>query len=343
MFKEMKVITDTNQIDRKKWREFINTHPHGNILQTPEMYEVYKKTKNYEPICIAAIENDEIVAILLAVIQKDYEGILGSFTARSIIFGGPIINSDHPILLDLLIKKYLNLVKNKAIYTQIRNFTEQNTNDKNVFIKNSFEFENHLNILVSLSKSEEQLWNELHSKRRNIIRRAKKEGVVLNLQNDEISLRQSYEILKEVYTRAKLPLPKYDLIKNLLGVEDAEFKLLNFTAVYEQKIIGCMLILAYKKVLYDFFAGSFQAYYKKYPNDLIPWEIFIWGKLNGYELFDFGGAGKPNVPYGVREYKLKFGGELVNFGRYTFVHKPLMFILGKVALKLWQKLWQKLR
>ena len=36
----------------------------------------------------------------------------------------------------------------------------------------------------------------------------------------------------------------------------------------------------------------------------------------------FGGAGKPDKPYGVRDYKLKFGGQLVNWGRFEKVHKP---------------------
>ena len=83
---------------------------------------------------------------------------------------------------------------------------------------------------------------------------------------------------------------------------------------------------------------NYPEYYNKYPNDLIPWEVFLWGKEHGFELFDFGGAGKPNKPYSVRDYKLKFGGELVNYGRFEKVHKPLLMEMGKTGLKIWQKL-----
>ena len=72
-------------------------------------------------------------------------------------------------------------------------------------------------------------------------------------------------------------------------------KLIIFCAYYEGEIIGCMLALAFKDKIYDFYAGSIKKFYNKYPNDLIPWEVFIWGKENGYRVFDFGGAGKPNV------------------------------------------------
>jgi hypothetical protein len=60
----------TNSTDVTKWSDFVYNHPRGNIFQTPEMAEVYKRTKNYEPITLAAIntKNDEILAILQAVV-----------------------------------------------------------------------------------------------------------------------------------------------------------------------------------------------------------------------------------------------------------------------------------
>ena len=79
-------------------------------------------------------------------------------------------------------------------------------------------------------------------------------------------------------------------------------------------------------------------YYKKYPNDLLPWEIFLWGIKNKYSTFDFGGAGKPDIPYGVRDYKKKFGGEIVEYGRYLNVHSPSLMRLGRLGLKIWKKI-----
>jgi len=72
------------------------------------------------------------------------------------------------------------------------------------------------------------------------------------------------------------------------------------------------------------------------PNDVLPWHIFLWGKQNGFKVFDFGGAGKPNIPYGVRDYKLKFGGKLVNFGRFELIHKPVLYRLGLIGLFLFK-------
>lgn len=55
----------------------------------------------------------------------------------------------------------------------------------------------------------------------------------------------------------------------------------------------------------------------------------------GCTTFDFMGAGKPNKPYGVREFKKRFGGELVEYGRYRLICKKKYFNLGKFVMKLY--------
>jgi lipid II:glycine glycyltransferase (peptidoglycan interpeptide bridge formation enzyme) len=51
------------------------------------------------------------------------------------------------------------------------------------------------------------------------------------------------------------------------------------------------------------------------------------------------GAGKPDDGgYGVRDFKLKFGGELVELGRYIHVCNRLLFAVGKYGVKIMKKL-----
>ena len=65
-----------------------------------------------------------------------------------------------------------------------------------------------------------------------------------------------------------------------------------------------------------------RAFGSHHPNELLRWHILQWGMEHGYELFDFGGAGKPDEAYSVRDFKSKFGGELVSLGRNIYVHRP---------------------
>ena len=49
------------------------------------------------------------------------------------------------------------------------------------------------------------------------------------------------------------------------------------------------------------------------------------------------GAGKPNEDYGVREFKSKFGGELVEFGRFERINNHFLYLIGKTGLKILKK------
>ena len=325
--------------NRREWSEFVYNHPEGNIFQTPEMFDVYNETDKYEPFVFAVVnDRKKFEAILIAVIQKEHKGLMGIFSSRAIIFGGPLVKGDNSEVLDFLLKKYNKKIKNKVVYSQFRNFWDWGIL-KNIMQKNNFIFEEHLNILVDLSKSQDILWNNVHSKRRNEIRRSKKENTLFSEENSEEALKKCYSILREVYSRAKLPIPEYDFFLNLFKM-GSEPGMRAFCARYDSKIIGCMIVLIYKGKIYDFFAGSKKEFYNKYPNDLIPWEVFLWGKRNGYEKFDFGGAGKPGVNYGVRDYKKKFGGEFVNFGRFEKIHKPFIFRFSKLGFRIWKMIKQ---
>ena len=97
-----------------------------------------------------------------------------------------------------------------------------------------------------------------------------------------------------------------------------------------------MFVLCFKDRIYDWYAGSYKEFYNKYPNDILPWKIFLWSKENNFSIFDFGGAGSPDVEYSVRDYKKKFGGATVNFGRYQLNHKPILMIFAFIGFKLWR-------
>jgi lipid II:glycine glycyltransferase (peptidoglycan interpeptide bridge formation enzyme) len=330
------LITDISQIDKKKWTNFVINHPNGNIFQSTYMYMVYKKTKNYQPIFLCVLDNqNNIFGLMVSVLQREFSNFIGNFTARSVIEGGPLIRDDNKKILDIILNEYNKLIGKRAIYTQFRNIWDWK-NKKSIFETNGFIYQDHLDIINDLSISEDAILNEMHAKRRYGIRRAKNEGLSFKVSKDLQDLNECYNILKEVYTHAKLPIADFSLFKNLFEMTENNCGLKLFCATYNNEIIGCMLALVYKDIIYDYYAGAYKEYYSKYPNDFIPFEVFKWGIKKGYRLFDFGGAGKPGVPYGVRKYKEQFGGKLINFGRYEKVHNHTFMIIGKIGLKVYK-------
>lgn len=331
-----KIITDPEFLDKQQWSDFVFNHPFGNAFQTPEMYEVYKKTLLYKPIVVAALDNQKILGILQAVIQREYQNPLGFISSRSIIWGGPLVIDNDLNIIEKLLKSYDSKVKGKVIYSQFRNFWKQE-DEKILFKEIGYNYEEHLNILIDLKKTEEELWKEIDSRKRNYINRNRKEGLEFGMSDDDKILYECYDILKDVYSKAKLPLPNINFFILLKKISNNNFKMVSFFVKYNNEIISCLLSLCYNHRIYELYVGNKSKYLNKNGGDLLLWEIFMWGKQNGYSIFDFGGAGKPNVPYGVRDYKKKFGGEMVEFGRYEKIHHPALMKIAKSGFKIWQK------
>ena len=50
------------------------------------------------------------------------------------------------------------------------------------------------------------------------------------------------------------------------------------------------------------------------------------------------GAGAPgDGGYGVREFKAKFGGELVEYGRFKYICNKPLYAIGKLGVKLMKR------
>lgn len=324
-----------DNVPKDKWSDFINKHPHGCVFQTPEMFKVCKKAKYFEPIFLSVVDDGkQILGVLLAVIQKEHSGFWGKFSSRSIIIGGPLVKNDDLEILYILLNEYKRRIKGKVVYSQFRNMRDWNF-AKGVFEKLDFLYEDHLDILINLNKEKDELWSACSRDRKKSI----KKGLSF-LTIEEIDMAKHidaiYGLLVGVYNRIKLPIPGKEYFWNACDILGGNGYLRTFGAFKNSNLIGVRIVLCYKELIYDWYAGANDSFLEYRPNDVLPWHVLLWGKNKGFKTFDFGGAGKPNISYGVRDYKLKFGGKLVNFGRFELIHKPVLYRLGLLGLFLFK-------
>ena len=338
------MIKITDSPDIKRWSEFVYNHPKGNIFQTPEMAEVYRRTKNYEPITLAAVDTEtgDVVAVLLAVIIKEVGGILKHFSTRSVIHGGPLFVEGEKgrDAIKILLEHYDKIVQKKVLYTLVRNMYDT-SEISNAFNSKSYKYEDHLNYLIDLNQSVNELWTRLYKSRRNGINRAKRRGVIIEevINSDVIPI--LYELLKETYMNAKLPLADISLFQSIFEILSQRNMAKIFIANWENTYIGTIIITSYRNTIFDWYAGAPRRYSRLCPNDILAWHAIEWGAKNGYRIFDFGGAGNPKEEYGVREFKKQFGGKMVNFGRYKKIHSPLKMKIAEKGLEIYRRILLK--
>jgi len=325
----------TADLKKESWEEFVFRHPLGNIFQTPEIFEVYKNTKNYEPLLRAIIdENGSIIAVLLAVVQKDLGGMFGNFTARAVISGGPLTRSGGNeneavrILLEALSKD----IGKKVVYLQFRNLFDCSA-FKAEFDAVGYRMEEHLNFIINLNQDEERLWDELYSAKRRAIKKAINEKLEVKILSQPHQIKESFDILKSFYRKIRIPLPDKSYFDSIFQILYPKNMAKAFGVYYLDKMIGALYVFLYKNTITVGYTASLLKHRSKRPNDILYWEAIKWGSRNGYKIFDFGGAGAPDRKYGVRDFKKQFGGATVNYGRFFKTYKPVYAALINAGLK----------
>lgn len=288
--------------------------------------------------------------VCVGYITKETNTIKQYLTCRVIIIGGPLLAEDiSATALAALLKVVKAMgnglwaigeennrqspIANRPIYIESRNFHDY-SKWKSIFETNGFAYQQHLNYHVNTSTVEIAQSN-IGKHRWKYIRLSMRDGAKI-VENPNIEqVRVFYTILQDLYeTKVKTPLWSWEFFERLYYVEHAKYILVEL----DGKIVGgtaCVSLLG--KAVYEWYACGID----NCRNDIRPLSVAIWGEMqyaaeNGYPLFDFMGAGKPDEPYGVRDFKAEFGGELVEHGRFLCVRKPLLYWIGKMGVR-WLK------
>jgi len=328
-----RVTADPSAVQRSAWEAWVLNHPGGTVFHLPGMYETYLHTFNWEPLLLLALDEDSgMKGVLLAVIQREQGLLKRRLTSRSVIFGGAV-GDDNLTILSLL-KRYVEEIRGRAIYTQVRNFTDPGEEVKSVYREAGFTFEEHLNIRVDLAMPEPEFWKGIKQNRKAGINKAKKQGFSFRVTTDDAVIEQFYRLLGSTYSRTGLPYPDISFFWALS--EHLHGELRWFILEKDGKPGIILAAFVSKNTLWIFYPGINQShsFLQLRPVDLFYWEVMRWGMANGVTVLDWMGAGRPDKEYGVRYFKQQYGGDLISAGRFQAVHRPLLMLIGKTGVSL---------
>lgn len=328
----MKIV---GTVENKEWARYVSIHPYGNIFQSPEINVVYSDTDYYEPVFIAAKERGDIQGLIQGVIIQESGFIKGKMSSRCVVRGGPLVSD--PSVVGPLLEKFSDRVEKKAIFTQLRNLFDTSHYKKKI-IDEDFDFDSHLNYLVDLDCSEDEVWNGFSKSRRKGIRQAQRAGIKVKKVSTAEEMEILYDLIQKTYSRVQIPVASKSLFTSAFKNLSDKKMILPLLAYKKGIPIAGRIALCYMHTIYDWYAGDEEGYRDEHANELLVWEFLKHGVEGSYKIFDFGGAGHPDEKYGPREFKRRFGGKKVNFGRYEKVHKPIMLSMSEKAYKLYRRL-----
>lgn len=327
----------TQSPDVLKWKRFLELSPHSTIFHTPEIYHVFSNTRNHHPLVYAIENNDEILAMLNPVLITLEPGLLHALTTRAIHYGGPayLENEKSMQALQILLDFYSKKMKSLALFTDFRNLTDP-ASILPILEHQGFIKEPHINYWIHLDQPLDKIWQQFSKSARRNVRQAEKKSVVYEELSDVMNIPDFYRILECTFTMKKTPLVDISFFQKAFEQLRPAGYVKFFRARAENQYFASFLILIYKKTIYLFYSADNFEMRNFYPTDGFIWHILQWGHHQGYQLFDFGWAGRSDQPYGVRQFKEKFGGDLIAFGRHQLIHKPALLKMSKLGYNAWQ-------
>lgn len=254
-------------------------------------------------------------------IEQDAVSCLGQVlgwgpSKRAIIQGGPQVPSFTPnsaqALHDVMARFRNEAEQQHCVYAEIRCFEDYSAY-RNVLEQAGWQYQPHYDIYIDVR-------NTVPDAKMRQIRAAIQQGYTWREATSETDVQAFYTELKHLYhTKVHRPLPNVAFFLQAWqqGV----------TALVVERagtIVGGVLMPILDTTAYEWYiCGQVMS----------TWAMIDYSRQHGIERIDMMGAGEPNVPYGVRDFKLAMGGELHDFGRYRCILRPMWYQLGSLLMK----------
>ena len=325
----MLTILTYHEIDQKQWQELSQSSIVATWFQTDEAYRFYQSVGGMQAFAYGVSEEGRLTGVVVGYTTQEKCKFKQHFTCRTIIYGGPLLADDisEEALATLL--KAIRRQGDKAIYVETRNFHDY-SRWKSVFTHSGFTYQPHYDIHVHCNDT-----HNISRRRQRELKRAITNGAIVCEAQSEQEVREWYLILSQLYReKVRTPLFSVDFFLQFYRNKVGKYLLVK----HEGKIIGGMMcpILEGKAIYEWYVCGADEEYKELYPSVVATHAAIEYAKTNRLPLFDFMGAGNPYEAYGVRDFKMEFGGELVEHGRYLCVRKPMLYRIGKMGVK-WLK------
>lgn len=271
----------------------------------------------HKPLCVVCEENKNIM--LLPFLRSEFNDYFDFETPYG--YGGPISNCDDKVWNEKALKTIIQyLADQKYLAGFVRFHPLLNNADlcRNIFTV----IDDRKTIAIDTSVSEEEIWqNQIHSKNRNMIRKAEKNGLLFIRDNEFKYL----EDFKHLYNSTMQRLDADDFY----FFDDEYYS--RFVEIYKGKgflgciskdseIIGAALFMYENDYGHYHLAGSNREYSSLGANNLLLWKVACEMHKEGIKEFHLGGGTDSDEENSLFKFKRAFSPNIKQFsiGKMVF-------------------------
>jgi len=191
-------------------------------------------------------------------------------------------------------------------------------------------------VFIDLTKSEEELLNNMKQKTRYNLKLAQKKGVKVSISNKESDLDMFVDLYLKTLQRQKYSGRDSHYLRTVWN--NFKDKVFIATAEYEGKALASWFVIAYDNTLTYVYGGSSEENKNLMAPYALAWELIRFGKDNGYKTLDLFGI-KKDLSDGYSRFKAGFGGDIIEFAdTVDIVIDTKLYSLIKLIYKIRNKL-----
>ncbi len=278
----------------------LNDYEDRTVFHSHEWFSFLKESQGAMPAILKIKHGDSVAGFFFGAIKKKFGfGIMGSpFKGWTTLYMGFTLHSQY---------------RRRDVLPSILEFVFGELNCHHIEITDRYfspgdganlgmECDVGRSFLIDLRKTKEELYDAMEKKScRWCIRKARKEGVVIEEANDPGFADDYCLQLKDVFSKQAL-VPTYSLprVEQLIKHLGSTGNLLLLRARSPRgDCIATGIFLASNDMMIFWGGASLRKYQSFRPNELVIWHAMNHWKDKGIKFFDMGGGG---------EYKRKYGG-----------------------------------
>ena len=306
------------------WLADIHLEQNGTIYQTPDWLRFISRTQKGELVVAALKEGDQLIGYFTGlIVNKLGFRILGSpFPGWSTDYMGFVLSEgvDRRRAVQALMDFTFQELGCVHLEMMDRNLTLSDLDGLGVECRIYRGFE------IDLTRDEKELLSNMTSACRRCIRKAEKEGVMVEEAHDSDFADDYYSQLEDVFAKQNLfPPYRIDRVRQLYTEVYPTGHLLLLRALDRGgRCIATAIFPHFNGVMYFWGGASWREFQILRPNEVLQWYGMKFGKQTGIHTYDMGGGG---------EYKRKYGGKEIEVPWFRISKYPWIRFLRDTAQK----------
>jgi hypothetical protein len=326
-----KFVVLTAENDYQEWLNIFDSWDRKEPFAHPAYCSCFENEKTKACCAVLIAEAGTVLyPFMLRDITKEPFMKDAAFTAKDIIspygYGGHYIIdcTDLGILSSSFESYFKGWLKREAVVTEVVKMHLLSNEILPYYGQKQAQFSN---IVVDLTRSEDELWTGFEHKVRKNVNKARRN----ELQFIEDKNAEQLDAFLEIYynTMDRRAAGRSYYFEHSFFKKIAEQMPANMNLFYIKsgdKIISAELCLIGTDNMYSYLGGTHADYFDLRPNDLLKYEMILWGKKTGRKTFVMGGGYHLND--GIFKYKQSFAPD----GVLPFYVGTAIFDYGKYQL-----------